>query len=102
PMVGICIYWIPSRGRNSKGKFQEPRHRLFATDVTAGQPPSVIPIGQPYVKLLDDLLAAEQFRPYKLSGAAKLAPEDRDGLNIEGLAATPDGKLLIPLTNPIR
>lgn len=101
-MVGNRIYWISSHGRNSKGKFQEPRHRFFATDVTAGQPPSVIPIGQPYTKLLDDLLAAEQFKPYKLSGAAKLAPEDRDGLNIEGLAATPDGKLLIGFRNPIR
>ena len=101
-MVGNRIYWISSHGRNSKGKFQEPRHRFFATDVTAGQPPSVTPIGRPYTKLLDDLLAAEQLKPYKLSDAAKLAPEDKDGLNIEGLAATVDGKLLIGFRNPIR
>src|SRR5215470_6348809 len=44
-MVGNRIYWISSHGRNSKGKFQESRHRFFATDITAGQPPSVTPIG---------------------------------------------------------
>src|SRR6185295_10833034 len=36
-----------------------------------------------------------------LTDAAKLAPEAPGGLNIEGLAATPDGKLLIGFRNPL-
>jgi len=36
-----------------------------------------------------------------LAAAAKLAPESVNAFNIEGLASTPDGKLLIGFRNPI-
>jgi hypothetical protein len=52
--------------------------------------------------LLDDLLAEQALASYRLRDAAKLAPEVEGGLNIEGLAATPEGKLLIGFRNPIR
>jgi hypothetical protein len=52
------------------------------------------------VKLLDDMLADERLKGL-LSRAAKLPPEAPGGLNIEGLAAAPVGRLLIGFRNPI-
>ena len=101
--IGNRIYWIASHGRNKNGKLREERHRFFATDLQLGptRPPSLQPAGKAYTGLLDDLLAAESLKPYKLAAASALAPESPGGLNIEGLAATPDGKLLIGFRNPI-
>lgn len=39
--------------------------------------------------------------PFDLSRAATLAPKAPGGLNIEGLTATPDGRLLIGFRNPV-
>lgn len=99
--VGTRIYWITSHARDSKGRAQPGRHRLFATDIVAGAPPTVVPVGKPYGRLLDDLLAAPQLAPYALDTASRRAAEAEGGLNIEGLAATPDGRLLIGLRNPV-
>ena len=93
--IGSRIYWISSHGRNKNGELQERRNRFFATDIQPGETPSVKTVGdKPYAKLLADMLADERLKGL-LSAAAKLAPEAAGGLNIEGLAATPDGKLLI-------
>lgn len=99
--VGTRIYWITSHGRDSKGRFQPGRHRFFATDVLPGRTPTLKPIGEPYVKLLRDMAASDALKPYKLGDAARLAAEAEGGLNIEGLAATPAGGLLIGLRNPL-
>jgi hypothetical protein len=99
--IGSRIYWITSHGRNSKGKVRPARQRFFATDVVPGQPPTVKPVGRAYADLLRDMLAAETLKPYRLGDAARLAAEADGGLNIEGLAATADGKLLIGLRNPL-
>ncbi len=40
--------------------------------------------------------------PYRLARAAQRAAEAEGGFNIEGLAATPEGTLLIGLRNPLR
>ena len=99
---GGVIYWIASHGRNSAGKKRDERHRLFATERVPGSaPPSLRPVGQPYTRLLDDLLDAPQLKGYHLKGASKLPPEAPGGLNIEGLAATPGGALLVGLRNPL-
>lgn len=95
--IGERIYWISSHGRNKKGKFQERRHRFFATELRNGK---LIPVGQPYSKLLDDMIAAPQLDQYGLAEASGKMPEDTGALNIEGLAATPAGGLLIGLRNP--
>ena len=64
---------------------------------------TVVPVGsKAYTALQAGLLAAPQLRPYKLAEAEKLAPEAVGGFNIEGLAATTDGKLLITFRNPVR
>jgi hypothetical protein len=99
--IGSRIYWITSHGRNSRGKVQPSRYRIFATELRAGQLPTLEPVGTPYVHLLRDLEAAEALRPYQLGRAAQLAAEADGGLNIEGLAATPTGQLLIGFRNPL-
>jgi hypothetical protein len=99
--IGSRIYWITSHGRNSKGKARPTRQRFFATDVVPGQPPTVKPVGRTYTDLLRDMLGAETLKPYRLDEAARRPPEADGGLNIEGLAATADGKLLIGLRNPL-
>lgn len=100
-VIGTRIYWISSHGRNSAGKVQERRYRFFATDIVAGAPPSLRPHGQPYTRLLDDLTAAPALAAYRLAEAAALPPKAAGGLNIEGLSATPDGRLLIGFRSPV-
>ena len=100
--VGSRIYWIGSHSRNSKGKVQRSRHRFFATDILGADPPVLAPVGRPYVDLLRDLVDDEELKPYRLDAATHLAAEANGGLNIEGLAATPDGGLLIGFRNPLR
>lgn len=99
--VGSRIYWITSHGRNSKAKLQRSRHRFFATDVRPGKTPLLKPIGQPYKRLLRDMETSGALKSYKLKGAARLSAEAAGGLNIEGLAATPEGTLLIGFRNPL-
>jgi hypothetical protein len=99
--IGGRIYWISSHGRNKRGGFQERRLRFFAADIEPGDTPRVRLVGnKPYAGLLDDMLADGRLKGL-LARAAKLPPEAPGGLNIEGLAATPDGKLLIGFRSPI-
>jgi hypothetical protein len=100
--LGSRIYWIASHSRNGKGEIQRSRHRLFATDIGAGQPPVLKAVGKPYSGLLQDLVNTEALKPLGLKAAARLAAEADGGLNIEGLAATPEGGLLIGFRNPLR
>jgi hypothetical protein len=100
--IGDRIFWITSHGRSAKGQLRPSRHRLFATRVTVeGNNVTVIPVGRPYTRLLEDLAQAPALRKYDLDSASKKAPEDKGGLNIEGLAATPQGTLMIGFRNPI-
>jgi hypothetical protein len=99
--IGERIYWITSHGRNRKGKDRPSRQRFFATDIVLrGGKTSIVPAGA-YVGLLDDLLDAPQLKRYALDEASMLPPKELGALNIEGLAATSDGKLLVGFRNPI-
>ncbi|WP_182915852.1 DUF3616 domain-containing protein [Massilia cavernae] len=97
--IGSRIYWISSHGRNSKGKEQTRRYRFFATDALR-RAPWLTPAGQPYSGMLDDLINAPQLAKYKLAEAASRNPELEGAFNIEGLAATPQGELLVGMRNP--
>ena len=98
--IGSRIYWIASHSRNSKAKRKPGRHRIFATDI---QPNGTLKtVGAPYIHLLRDLSEDPTLKPYGLADAARLAAEAEGGLNIEGLAATSDGKLLIGFRNPLQ
>lgn len=100
--IGDDIYWIGSHGQNKDGKDRPNRHRLFATTVkTQDAKVAILPVGSPYFDLRADLIAAPQLAKYKLGAAAKLAPKEPGAFNIEGLAATPDGRLLVGFRNPI-
>lgn len=101
--VGGRIYWIGSHGRSAKGKGRRDRHRFFATEIDFSTlPPSLKPPVAVHRDLLRQLMADASLGRWRLSEAARLAPEAPGGLNIEGLAATADGRLLIGFRNPVR
>lgn len=115
--MGDRIYWISSHGRNKDGKLRPNRYRFFATEIQKTDTGvSLKPVGRPYTTLLTPLLATKSLQGLGLQEAAgidpvafgtkkkggkKLAPKD-EGLNIEGLCASVDGKgLFIGFRNPI-
>ncbi len=99
--VGGRVYWISSHGRNRQGGFRPSRHRFFATEIVSGPGyPRLKPVGQPVMRLLQDLLADPRFAQFGLAQAAALPPKAPGALNMEGLAALPDGRLLIGFRNP--
>jgi len=113
-MVGRRVYWITSHGRNKDGKLRPNRYRFFATDIdVVGEKVRIQPVGKPCSTLLAGLLSLKAMRDLDLHKAAgfgltdlsgkkmeDLAPKD-EGLNIEGLSASADGKTLyIGFRNP--
>ena len=100
--LGDRIFWIGSHGRNRDGKYRASRHRFFAVTVQkTKEGPRIVPVGKPYTKLLRDLVRDRELIPFRLDLASRLPPKDRGALNIEGLCATPDNRLLIGFRNPI-
>ena len=100
--IGDNIYWITSHGRNQTGKARASRQRFFATKCilsTGGA--QIAPIGKPYKDLLRDLIAEPTFTRFNFAVAAQRPPKSPGAINIEGLSATPDNKLLIAFRNPI-
>jgi len=100
--MGNRAFWIGSHGRNRVGKFRENRDRFFATDIQEeGETMRLEPVGRPYDGLLEDLIEDPRFARFHLADAALHAPKEEWALNIEGLAATPEGHLLIGFRNPV-
>lgn len=114
-LVGDRIYWITSHGRNKDGQMRPNRYRFFATTVKIENGKvSIAPVGKPYKTLIHKLVQTQTGRRLGLDKATrfdevgltkkelkKLAPKEQ-GLNIEGLCASPDGKVLyIGLRNPL-
>jgi len=112
-MIGRRIYWITSHGRNKDGKPRPNRYRFFATDVLVeNQSVKLSPAGKPYKTLIHELVKTNAAHGLGLGKATgfgrklskkereKLAPK-KEGLNIEGLCASPDGETLyIGFRNP--
>jgi hypothetical protein len=99
--VGERVYWIGSHGASKNGKARHNRRRLFATRVsTRENSVRVEVVGRPYKHLIRDLDEGE-YAKFHLKEAAKLPPKDAGALSIEGLAATPEGDLLIGFRNPV-
>jgi uncharacterized protein DUF3616 len=100
--VGNRIYWITSHGRNKNAVLRSSRYRFWATDwETKGDRIALNFAGDPYTRLLDDIFGHPALARYDLRSASERAPKSPGGLNIEALAATPEGKLLIGFRNPI-
>ena len=112
--IGNTIYWISSHGRNKEGKMRPNRYRFFATSVTTENGNIIIqPLWRPCRTLIHSLVKsypalqlglgrATRFDATNLSKQERqnLAPK-RNGLNVEGLCASPDGQTLyIGFRNP--
>jgi len=104
--VGNRIYWITSHGRNKDGKMRPNRYRFFATSVKVeNQEVTIEPVGVPCQSLIHKLIQAETMRKLKLDRVTQfnvelkkeqrkiLAPK-KEGLNIEALCASHDGKAI--------
>ena len=101
-LIGKRIYWIASHGANKKARARPERRQLFATDIGGkGDDLTLTVAGTPFTGLLDAIAEHPPFQKYRLHEAAQISPEDEGGLNIEGLAATPEGHLLIGLRSPV-
>jgi hypothetical protein len=57
--------------------------------------------GLPYTNLVADLIAHPKLKSIDFRAAANKPPKSPGGLNIEGLASTPEGGLLIGFRNPL-
>jgi hypothetical protein len=114
-IVGQRIYWISSHGRNKNGKIRPNRYRFFATIVKFQNGNVTIePVGKPCNTLIHDLVKSQNMHYLRLDRAIrfdagelpkkerrKLAPKE-EGLNIEGLCASADGKAIyIGFRNPL-
>jgi len=100
--VASRIFWISSHGTTAAGKASPNRQRFFATDIrTNDNEMTLVPVGGPYKHLLRDLIREPRLSHFNLARAAETDPEKPGALNIEGLAATPEGHLLIGFRTPI-
>ncbi|MGC8990723.1 MAG: DUF3616 domain-containing protein, partial [Verrucomicrobiia bacterium] len=78
------------------------RERFFATRILrSGDKFDLVPEGRPCKSLLSAMKTHPHLRKFDLSEASTKAPKDAGGLNIEGLAAAPDGRMLIGFRNPV-
>ena len=113
-MIGDTIYWISSHGRNRDGKMRPNRYRFFATSVKVeNKKVTIRPVGVPCKTLIHSLVKTRAARQLGLGRATRfdapnltkqerksLAPK-KDGLNVEGLCASADGKTIyIGFRNP--
>ena len=92
--IGTVTYWITSHARDGQGRERPERQRLFATRWDGE---ALLPVGQPRDDLRRAMLAAPGLG---LRAVADKGPE-AGGINIEGLADTGHGDLLIGLRSPL-
>lgn len=87
--IGDTIFWLTSHSLNSDGEDKPKRKELFATKVSASG--TLSESGKVYRNLRADMAAALN----------RSEDDLKTHFNIEGLAATPDGHLLIGLRGPL-
>ena len=100
--IGEIFYWITSHGTDKKGRSRPERRQFFANQLLLNNgSKSFQQVGHSYTQLVEDMLKDERLNHYQLEAAAKIPPKQKGGLNIEGLAATPNQEILIGFRNPI-
>jgi len=98
--IGGVSLWLASHGRDSKGRLQPSRIVLVGTRTS--EDGSLLLVGRPYRRLVDDLIANPALARLGLAAAAERAPKEPGGLNIEGMTALADGRsVLIGFRNPV-
>jgi Protein of unknown function (DUF3616) len=95
--VGDRHYFLSSHARNASGKLKSERLFFFGTEMKEG---NLLPVGEPYANLLEDLTRAPQLQQFHLGEAAALPPKAKGGLNLEGMTARFEGGLWIGFRNP--
>jgi hypothetical protein len=98
--IGEIIYWITSHGTNKEGKPRPERRQLFANKFDGDQK-RFQQVGHAYSQLFEDMLQDNRLAHCQIEAAGQLPPKAKGGLNIEGMAATPNRELLIGFRNPI-
>lgn len=108
-VLGDRIVWISSHGRNSEGEVKKHRWQLFSSHRLDADGVTWKPFfSASYHDLLTDILETHDLGYGALKEAIGNLKKDnrklrakKGGFNIEGIAATPDGKgLLIGMRNP--
>jgi hypothetical protein len=94
--IGRRVYWLTSHG----GTFPLGR-RFFATDMVGQGGQTKLEFAGVYTHLRDDLSNDSALAAYGFKNDNADNPDAEGGFNMEGLAATPDKKLLIGFRNPI-
>jgi Protein of unknown function (DUF3616) len=94
--IGKRVYWLTSHA----GTWEWGR-RFFATDMVGQGADSKLKFVGVYKDLRTDLNDSEFADAYGLKNDNADDPAKPGGFNIEGLAAMPEGKLLIGFRNPI-
>lgn len=98
--LGDTAFFLSSHGRTAKGKRDPDRLFLFATTLPKPNS-SVVVVGQPYRRLLDDLVEHPGLARFGLREASLRSPKEPGGLNLEGLTAEPSGALLLGFRSPV-
>ncbi|MCX7866353.1 MAG: DUF3616 domain-containing protein [Limisphaera sp.] len=96
------LFWISSHGRNAEGRAAPRRHALVRIPVewVDGNVPASSPPGR-YTDLLAALYRDPRYGRLRLDQAAARAPKAQGGLNIEALARSAEGGLLIGFRSPL-
>jgi hypothetical protein len=98
--IGDRAYWITSHARKRSGKAAPERLRFFSTTAPADGTPIAV-VGEPYERLLDDLLADARLERFGLARAVELSPTAPGGFNLEGMTARTEGGVWLGLRNPV-
>lgn len=101
--IGDRVYWIGSYGNSKDGERRPNRLRFFATRIDGtGRDAKIVPVGKPCKEQLFAAIASDQrLADGRWRQLGALAPEQPGAVNIEGLAATPEGTLWIAFRNPV-
>ena len=101
-------FFITSHGRDRKGRLRKNRHQFFAVKVDT-RSLVITPVGFSYQGLMDAIVHIDAVKKLGVYDSyqprdkrnGRLAPK-KQGVNIEGLAATAGGRsLLIGFRNPV-